>query len=161
MMTSERPAILELIEASGPEVNRILSALHAALFTPAWSSDDFASLHSHPGSIALLARSISGRRPIGFILGRVVVDEAEILSVGVLPEAQRQGIGSRLVGEFARLAAERGATRLFLEVAADNSVARQLYRAQGFCIVGRRPGYYEHPAKAPTDAIIMSKLIGG
>lgn len=159
-MSSNLRATVNLIEASNPEAAHTLSALHALLFTPGWTSDDFASLLANPGSVALLAEWGSERLPIGFILGRVVVDEAEILSIGVLPNAQRQGVGTHLISELARLAAERGATRLFLEVAEGNMAARQLYRAQGFGIVGRRPGYYEHPSEAPADALILSKRIG-
>lgn len=148
-----------VIEASGEQANEALASLHRELFTPAWTSDDFAALIAHAGSIALLARSGDGRLPVGFILGRVAADEAEILTLGVSRRAQRQGLGARLVAELARRAAEHGATRLFLEVAADNTAARLLYQGQGFSEVGRRPGYYTRPRKSPADAIIMSKTI--
>ena len=47
-----------------------------------------------------------------FCLGRVVADEAELLTLAVAPEARRMGHGPRLLGEFAR-AADSGADQAF------------------------------------------------
>ncbi len=131
-----------------------LAALHAGLFDPAWDSASFASLMQQPGSLALVASE--GAQPVGFILGRVVADEAEILSLGVASDWQRRGIAAQLVAGLTKLAAERGASRIFLEVAADNHPARQLYLAQGFSEVGRRAAYYERPHGLRADALIMA-----
>ena len=44
------------------------------------------------------------------------------------------------------------ARRVFLEVRADNPVARALYASEGFEAVGRRPHYYQPD---DVDAIVM------
>ena len=97
-----------------------------------------------------------GEAPDGFILLRVVADEAEILTLAVRPAARRRGVGARLVQEGGRLVAVRGATRLFLEVAADNDAALSLYRRAGFADAGRRPAYYARPEGARQDALILA-----
>lgn len=147
-----------VIEAGKQDLDAI-AALHQSLFSPHWTRDDFAALMEQSGSVALLALLPEEARPAGFLLGRVISDEAEILTVGVARAWQRRGISTRLVSTFAGRVAERGATRIFLEVAEDNDAARRLYTAQRFCEVGRRPGYYERPSAPPVDALIMAKTM--
>ena len=68
----------------------------------------------------------------GFILGRLIADEAEILTLGVCENRQRRGIGQRLVEALGRAARKAEARRLYLEVAASNATALRLYQKLGF-----------------------------
>ena len=62
----------------------------------------------------------------------VVADEAEILTVGVVPAARRRGIARRLLAALlAEAARARRAPRCFLEVRVDNDAARALYAQRG------------------------------
>jgi len=87
---------------------------------------------------------------------RVVGDEAEILTVGVVPAARRHGVGSMLVAALLADAARRGATEIFLEVRVDNDAARSLYLANGFEKIGIRRGYYD---AGRVDAVTMHKRL--
>lgn len=131
-----------------------LARLHAACFaTPApWSAEAFRALLDGPG-VVLLAR------PEGFALIRVVVDEAELLTIAVAPEARRRGIARALLAEAEADAARAGARRMFLDVAADNAAARGLYAAAGYAEAGRRPGYYTAPGAARIDALLLRKAL--
>jgi glycine/D-amino acid oxidase-like deaminating enzyme len=60
-----------------------LAAVHARAFPAPWSRDEFAALLAQPGVLAVV-------EPDGFILIRVVLDEAEILTLAVRPEARRK-----------------------------------------------------------------------
>lgn len=122
-----------------------LAALHATAFAAPWSTAEFADLLGQPGVLAAVETD-------GFILVRVVLDEAEILTLAVRPDARRAGLGGRLVGRGAVLAAQAGAARLFLEVAEDNAAARALYDRAGFRLLGRRRGYYDG---GRTDALVL------
>lgn len=84
----------------------------------------------------------------------VVADAAEILTVGVVPAARRQGLAVRLLDGLLAEARERGATEAFLEVRVDNEAARKLYEREGFVQVGLRPGYYDH---GRVDAVVMRR----
>lgn len=130
---------LEVVPAD-PQDAPILSRLHGACFEAAWREETFRGLLGQPGVFALLG-SADGQS-VGFVLARVVVDEAEILSIGVLPSRQSRGIGRQMMQSAARTAFERGATRLFLEAGADNRPALALYASLGFREIGRRRGYY-------------------
>jgi len=132
----------------------ILAELHRACFADAWSEATLAELLASPGVFAFLAEGGEG-----FVLARAVADEAEILSVGVVPAHRRQGIGHRLLSAAAVEARRRGAARLFLEVASDNGPALALYRQAGFAKVGRRAGYYHRPAGAVAAEVLVVSLI--
>jgi ribosomal-protein-alanine N-acetyltransferase len=84
----------------------------------------------------------------------VVADTAEILTVGVVPGARRQGIGSRLLHALLAEAERRGAREAFLEVRVDNDGARSLYASEGFAEVGLRRGYYD---SGRADAVVMKR----
>jgi ribosomal-protein-alanine N-acetyltransferase len=95
--------------------------------------------------------------PRSFISGyggvSILVDEAHILALAVLPSCRRQGIGEQILRRLIDTARRGGATLLTLEVRASNNAAQHLYRKYGFLPVGHRPGYY---ADTGEDAIIMT-----
>ena len=78
----------------------------------------------------------------GFVLARSVFDEAEILTLAVLPERRREGWGRALLRQALAEAGRRGATAMFLEVAEANRPALDLYASLSFVQVGQRTGYY-------------------
>lgn len=132
-----------------------LAALHAQVFrTPRpWTAAEFASLLGSPHCFLC-------QQPGGFVLGRAVADEAELLSMAVARARQRQGIGARLMAGFLAEALARGARTAFLEVAENNVAALALYRRAGFGEVGRRPGYYAEPDGRKTDALVLLRPLG-
>lgn len=158
MINSRDTGIVRVIEA-GSEWANVFSELHRSLFVPAWDRASFNALMDHTGSLALLAVAGSGEYPVGFVLSRIAADEAEILSVGVAKDWQRRGVATQLLSELEKLACARRVSRIFLEVATDNGPATQLYRAQGFSEVGRRPAYYDRPDGCRVDALIMAKAV--
>ena len=110
-----------------------LALIHAQAFTMPrpWSEAEIAGLLDNPLCFVLT-------EPDGFLLGRVVAGEAELLTVAVCPETQGKGIGRRLVQGFLTEAARRGADSAFLEVAETNLAARVLWEfppklAYSFC----------------------------
>jgi [ribosomal protein S18]-alanine N-acetyltransferase len=83
-------------------------------------------------------------------------ETAQILTVGVLPTARRQGIGEQLVQALVGEAARRRAAEVLLEVRMDNAAARQLYAKLGFAVIGTRRGYYE---QGRVDAVVMRRAV--
>ena len=131
-----------------------MAVLHARCFTTPrpWTAAEFADLLAEPPVFAVTV-------PLGFALGRVVADEAELLTIAVAPEVRRQGAGQALMTAFARTSVVRGAATAFLEVAADNAAALALYRRSGFAEAGRRRGYYHLAGNPPVDALVMVKSL--
>lgn len=133
------------LQPAGVLEGRVLAAVQQLCFPEdRWEAGFVETLLGQPGSFGLLALGETGE-PAGCALARVVGEDAEILTIGVLPQARRGGLGRRLVEAVCGEAARRGATALFLEVAEDNDAARLLYAQIGFAQVGRRPAYYIRP----------------
>ncbi len=129
-----------------------LAATHAAAFTTErpWTAEEFAALLTQPTTL------LTGTAD-SFVLGRVILDEAEILTLATAPAARRQGLARTALTAFLTAAQARGATRAFLDVAEDNTPARALYAAAGFTQIGRRVGYYTAPDGTRTAAIVMAR----
>lgn len=125
-----------------------LAAIHAEAFAAPWDEAALTELLASPGVFAVAEED-------GFTLIRVVVDEAEILTLAVRPSARRAGLGVRLVEAAVVRAAALGAERMFLEVAEGNVAARALYARSGFVEIGRRRGYYSHTDGRREDALTL------
>ena len=130
-----------------------LARLHGICFADAWSETMLAELLASPGVFGILAEAGEG-----FVLVRAIAGEAEILSIGVIPDHRRKGIGRALLSAAAVEARRRGAERLFLEVASDNGPALALYRRAGFVKVGRRTGYYHRRTGTVAAEILAIDL---
>jgi len=90
-----------------------------------------------------------------------VVDEAELLNIGVAQTAQRRGLGRVLLAAMLDMARERNMRRVFLEVRPSNEAAIALYRSAGFREIGMRRGYYRN-VNGKEDAMTMAcELTGG
>lgn len=132
-----------------------LAALHTACFTTPrpWSATEFADLLAAPG-VFIVA---TGQHAMA--MGRVILDEVEMLTIATAPGHQRQGLGAQTLEKFEKHARADGATQAFLEVATTNLAARALYLADGWVITGTRPGYYQTPDGTRVDAEIMCKTL--
>lgn len=145
---------------AGPERAAEIAFLHSALFDEGWNEASVQKLLESPASTAFIAQiGAQHKITVGFILGQLAADEAEVLSIGVAPELQRRGLGRRLVDGLARAAKRAEGKRLFLEVAADNTKAQGLYRALGFKDVGLRKAYYKRKDGPAVDAHILAMAL--
>lgn len=133
-----------------------LAALHARCFQtpPPWSAADFERFAAD----TLVFLLVEG--DAGFLLGRAVAGEAELLTVAVAPEARRRGTGRKLLARFLYQARVRGADRAFLEVSARNNFAIALYESAGFGRAGLRRNYYLAPDGARIDALVLVRDLG-
>ena len=111
-----------------------------------WSIQALVEFMPLPGAVALMSERAG--RPTGFVLGRLVANEAEILNLAVREECRRQGEGRALVEELLRRFAKSSVSRVFLEVRESNRGAIEFYERMGFRQLGRREGYYQEPQEA-------------
>jgi ribosomal-protein-alanine N-acetyltransferase len=126
------------------------------LFDQPWDPESFRHLLGDPGGTSFLARVGNPPEFVGFILGRLAADEAEILTLGVRKDWQRLGIGQRLVTALARSVKKAEARQLHLEVSVRNAPALLLYKRLGFVENGRRRGYYHNAGATPDDAVNLT-----
>lgn len=92
----------------------------------------------------------------GYAMFSVILEDAELMSVAVAPEYRGRGAGRALMSAVLARAAERGASRCFLEVRSSNAPARALYTSLGFTEVRTIRSYYRQPTE---DAVVMSRAL--
>lgn len=142
-----------------PHDSTTATALYAACFDApwerVWTADEFAGLLSSPGCFGVML--MVGDQPCGFAVACVAADEAELLTLGVVPSARRHGAASLLLSTVRRRCRRRGARCLFLEVSEDNLPARRLYEAHGFITVGRRYKYFDRGPNGRAAALVLRR----
>jgi len=140
----------------------LLSEVHGASFRRVWSEAEFEAMLLQAGTFAGLAevRTRAARsRAVGFVLYRLVLTEAEILSLAVVPGWRRRGIGKMLLEEALRHLYREGAHHIHLEVEDANLPAIALYRNLEFRESGKRAGYYVQDRDKPAGALVMLRQL--
>ena len=123
------------------------------------------TVHAHPWTRGNFADSLrsgyecwtwrGGTGLVGYFVLMVAAGEGHLLNLSVAAAQQRRGHGAALLREVMRMARERGAGSLFLEVRPTNAAALALYGRFGFRQIGLRRGYY--PAHGGReDALVLS-----
>lgn len=124
-----------------------------------WTRPQLARLlEGDSGAWLTVARSPDRTGLAGFALARTVLDEAELMLLGVRPDARRHGIATALLAGTIAHASEQGARSLFAEVRFGNP-AEDFYRVIGFAPVGRRPRYYRSTDGTLHDALTMRRSL--
>lgn len=152
-----RPTV---VAAGSSDVGR-MAEMQATCFREPWGAVSLAKTLSLPGAFALLLRDTTpaGRIAAGFVVIQVAADQADLLTLGVIPGLRRRGHARRLLEEGIARAARLGAKTVFLEVAEDNAAALGLYRRAGFETIGRREGYYRDEDGRRIAAVTMRRAI--
>lgn len=132
-----------------------IARLHAASFRRGWSDGEIEGMLLDRNVIA--HRACIGRKLVGFIMSRMAVDEAEILSVAVASAYRGRSVARALLRHHLGRLAALGVRSVFLEVDEGNVSALRLYRRAGFSEVGRRPGYYPKDTGQPATALILRR----
>lgn len=96
-------------------------------------------------------------RTIGYAGLLAVGGDGDIQTIAVDAGARGKGYGRTLMNELLDEATRRDVRQVFLEVRADNPVARRLYESLGFTELGVRPQYYQPEG---IDAIVMKLEMG-
>jgi len=94
----------------------------------------------HPSILVDMLPSI--RRPKTFLKeaksANWVLPETEIVSIGVSPDAQGMGIGTKLINAAFERLKQMGSDRVRVWTSDDNEQAKQFYQAKGFTVLGKR-----------------------
>jgi ribosomal-protein-alanine N-acetyltransferase len=148
------PALSE----AGSRDTAAIAALHGQSFRRGWNEQEVEGLLIDRHVIAHRA-TIAGRLA-GFIMSRVVQDEAEILSVAVAGRQQGRGLAHKLLDLHLRRLAGLGARTVFLEVDEHNKPAIRLYDRAGFHEISRRPNYYPAAGGKAAAALVLRRNLG-
>ncbi len=143
-----------------------------ACFDPqlAYSQHELAFYMRRPGSFTLVAESADGpnnggpsaENPgvgiLGFgILGFVVAETrrrtGHIITIDVIEETRRTGVGSALLHAAEEQLVRAGARAVALETPVNNAAAIRFYKQKGYFVEKTLTGYYSNQ----MDALVMTK----
>lgn len=140
---------LKIREMREEDLSRV-AQIERQNFSLPWKEQDFRDFIVRDDAIFLTALWMD--EVAGYIGFYGIPDEGDITNVAVDERFRRRGIGRALVHELIHRAADRGISKIFLEVRDSNESAIRLYQEAGFVQVGLRKRYYSSPTE---DARIM------
>jgi len=129
-----------------------MAAIYAAAFDTKrpWSENEFSELIASDYSLLVTSSDVS------FALGRVIADEAELITIATVPSQHRKGHARQCLKGFIDQCRLGEAQSVFLEVDELNSGAIALYASLGFEETGRREEYYPHIDGSRSAAVLMT-----
>ena len=132
------------------DINQVMVIEHES-FTIPWSRDAFYNELVQNQFAVYLVLEVEGR-VVGYCGVWIVVDEAHITNIALLPEYRGRKLGEALLMNVIEVAKEKGAKTMTLEVRMTNTIAQSLYRKLGFQGGGIRKNYYTDNHE---DALVM------
>ena len=137
---------------------KALAQLHKGCFAKGWSHLEFESFFERAGVFAAIAYNRK-QVPVGFVLCWLIGDQCDLLSMGVLEDYRRDGVGQMLLDFALDNAKSLDAKFMMLEVNVNNVAAQTLYEAQGFEKFSTRKDYYTGADGVLADAVCMRKAL--
>jgi [ribosomal protein S18]-alanine N-acetyltransferase len=93
-------------------------------------------------------------KPVGFIVAESGRRQSgHIITIDVLEEARRSGLGSMLLKSAEQRLRESGCHAVFLETGVNNAGALAFYKRHGYFLINTVPGYYS----TGVDAFVLRK----
>jgi len=129
-----------------------VSQMEREFFSTPWSEASIAHYMEAGNTIFVVARH--GEETIGYAAVMCVLDEGNLVSIGVHDDYRQMGIASELLDIVYDMAHERGVSSINLEVRTSNEAAIALYEKHGFVQNGRRKDFYRDPKE---DALLYIK----
>ncbi len=126
-----------------------ITKLERLCFENCWECSAITAQMNNPCCISVLWQEAG--EAVGYALGNIVCDEAELYRIAVVPTSRKTGTGTKILQRFIADCKKRGAKKIFLEVRSRNTAAVGLYEKLGFSRIAIRKGYY-----GDDDAIIYS-----
>jgi ribosomal-protein-alanine N-acetyltransferase len=146
------------MHAVGKTHAKALAELHVKCFAKGWSHLEFESFFERKGVFAAMAYE-SGGKSVGFVLCWLIEDQCDLLSMGVLSDYRRDGVGLMLLEYATHMARDMGGKYMVLEVNVHNEAAQTLYESQGYEKFSIRKDYYSAPDGGRADAVCMRKAL--
>ncbi|OIK08456.1 ribosomal protein S18-alanine N-acetyltransferase [Bacillus sp. MUM 13] len=120
-------------------------------FTLPWSRDAFYNELNHNQYAVYMVIEDEGEI-IGYCGAWIVIDEAHITNIAILPDYRGQKLGEALLRKMIEISLSQGVKRMTLEVRVSNTTAISLYEKLGFQKGGIRKNYYTDNQE---DAYVM------
>jgi len=150
------PSGVQVRRMAHTDLDRVIEIEQCQPSAPHWPRSAYLAAidpQAELARIALVAEETGSGALAGFAVASLLPPQAELESIAVAPEFQRQGLATLL---FTSLVAEFnsvGVNEVIIEVRASNQPALGFYRRWGFVRSGSRARYYTDPVE---DAVLMT-----
>lgn len=129
-----------------------VSEMERRFFSTPWSEASIAHYMEAGNTLFVVARH--GEKTVGYAAVMCVLDEGNLVSIGVEDAYRNRGIATELLDILYDMAHDRGVAAIHLEVRTGNQEAIALYEKEGFVQNGRRKDFYREPTE---DALLYVK----
>lgn len=147
---------VRIVPMTRAHIDAFMPYEHEMFGTEAWTAGSYRDELADTRYRHYVAAEDEDGTLLGWAGVMIVADTAQIMTVGVIPTAQKRGIGQRLLDALLDEARRRGAEAVVLEVRVDNEPALRLYRRNGFTDLRVRRGYYGH---GRVDGLEMQRVL--
>jgi len=135
------------------EIDDMLEIEKRCFAGEAWNRSDF----EFPSKDGLITLGIfEEKKLVAYGMIYLADDEADLCTIGVLPEWRKRGYGNALMTALIEAAKKRNVKKITLEVSKGNENAIKMYSALGFITVGERKNYYKNSNFGNNSAFIMT-----
>jgi [ribosomal protein S18]-alanine N-acetyltransferase len=146
--TMDNKMIIRLM--TNRDLDDVLELEHQS-FTLPWSKEAFYNeLHHNQHAVYVVIEDDG--KIVGYCGTWLILDEAHITNIAVLPTYRGRGLGEKLLRYMMNFSKSRNVVTMTLEVRVSNFVAQSLYEKLGFKKGGIRKNYYSDNGE---DAIVM------
>jgi [ribosomal protein S18]-alanine N-acetyltransferase len=122
----------------------------------AYSRPELAWYMRRPGSFTIVAERESDASIQGFIVAETRRKTGHIITIDVIADARRTGLGSELLHAAEQKLMMAGVATVALETPVNNDAAIRFYKRHGYFVEKTVAGYYS----GQLDALVMSKELG-
>lgn len=140
-----------LVSSGQTEYAPVIAELYRHCFSDKWSVSEIQQILALPSTVGWVTEK-------GFLICSRVLDEIEIISIGILPDYRRMHLASSLISDLINFARHEKIKKIFLEVSTLNTAAQGLYAHFGFKQTGYRKNYYQ-TENGPVDALCLTRII--
>lgn len=151
-----RSAQLRVRSFRSDDADTVMEIVQESPEAAIWSRASYTKFAEEDGAVALVIDTDG--EISGFLIGRRVGDQAEVLNLAVRTTHRRKAEGTVLLAAALDEWRLRGAKSVYLEVRESNTGAIAFYERHGFTKMGRRKGYYREPDEA---AVTMERKLTG
>lgn len=154
--TRYNDAVPFVIRESRPEDFETLWRIDQLCFPPgiSYSRQELKVYMRHKQSFTLVGSEGEEGRIEGFIVAYASLT-GHIITIDVLEEARRSGLGSQLLRAAEERLRSKGSRAVSLETAVDNAGALAFYKHHGYSVVSTWPRYYSNG----VDALVLKKRL--
>ncbi len=149
-----------IISKMDKEAVTYVAEIEKSCFSKPWSISAIEAELENPNAhfyiLAVEEENNVNNKIVGYGGMHIILDEAYIANIAVLPEFRKNGFGKAITTQLINNALTHNCEFISLEVRPSNTNAVKMYSILGFKEIGKRKNFYSSPTE---DGLIMTKYL--